>query len=470
MKKILFSIMLAMGAMTSNAQDNTGNSYAVFYQAPKESYVKSMIQVFDDIRTKKWDKAQKDYGKLEEKSAAAETKTPGYSNTQMQALYPLPQLAMAMLLSTENTMLPSLTLDYEKAYSMLKHALTYKEKDMLRAFLQDPKVNINLDILEDRIENELCKKATSANTEEAYDAVIDTLLPQSLRLQRMKMQREELVFFNVKKNPTEKECLRYLEKYADGQKSHCMSVQSSLDSLRYAALDGSIKGYEDYIAKYPESSYRKKVLDTLEIMEYNAIDSTAAACRRFMEKYPASKYTMEVKKRLTERAYKEVMEECTADAYQRFCKEFPYDVRYQHVFDSLLRKTVTVIYDTVFAGKEPDAEKILASAFYEIVQNRKAAEQKLIESSLVPPRRRNMWNGLTADLSTIPFNSLNIEGIDIKSKTLAAVHIILTNSANEPGKEPMADIFIDFCFEGSDLKVSDIRLDGGSSSQKNNGM
>ena len=45
-----------------------------------------------------------------------------------------------------------------------------------------------------------------------------------------------------------------------------------------------------------------------------------------------------------------------------------------------------------------------------------------------------------------------------------------TNSANEPGKGPMADIFIDFCFEDSDLKVSDIRLDGGSSSQKNNGM
>lgn len=470
MKKILFTIMLAMGVITSSAQEGAGNSYAVFYQAPKESYVKSMIQVFDDIRSKKWDKAQKDYGKVEEKSAAAEAKTPGYSNTQLQALYPLPQLAMAMLLSSENTMLPSLTLDYDKAYSMLKHALTYKEKDKLRAFLQDPKVNINIDILEDRIENELCKKATSANTEEAYDAVIDSLLPQSLRLQRMKMQREELVFFNVKKTPTEKECLRYLKKYADQQKAHCISVQSSLDSLRFAALDGSIKGYEAYIAKYPESSYRRKALDTLEIMEYNAIDSTAAACRRFMEKYPASKYTMEVKKRLTERAYKEVMEVCTAEAYQLFCKEFPYDVRYQHVFDSLLRKTVTEIYDTVFAGKEPDAEKILVSAFYQVVQNRKAAEQSLIEKSLVPPRRRNMWNGLTADLSTIPFNSMKIEDIDIKSKTLAAVHIILTNSSDEPGKGPLADIFIDFGFEGNDIKISDIRLDGGSSSQRNSGM
>lgn len=473
-KSILFLFSMLMLLLYGNAA-MAQNTYPPFYEAPKESYVKAMKQVFEDIRSRKWDKAFKDYTKVEDRSVAAQAKNPEYENTQMDALYPLPQVAMAVIFSTENTMIASMPMDYDKAYTMLKHALTFHEKDRLNSFLFDPDVNVNLDMLQDKIEKQICLKATAANTEEAYDAVIDTLLPRSLRFQEMKMMREDLVFGIINKKPTEAECVRFLEKYPDAMAFHRTAISHSLDSLRYTSLDGSIASLEKYLKAYPSSSYALKAKDALETMEYQSVKNNVASCRNFLAKYPSSRYTSELNKRILEYAYKEAIMEGTAEAYQRYCKEFPYDLHYQEVFDSLLARTAIAIYDTVLANKIPDREKVLSSFFFEAVKKREAAEKKMIESSLVPPRRRELWTGLMRQSEVqevlnggyaCPFNLIEIKGFDILSKTAATVHIHLSGPAAASGEKPQTDIDLFFIFEGNQLKLDDIRLDGGNASQK----
>lgn len=451
------------------------NRYPAFYEAPKESYVKSMKQVFADLRTRKWDKAYKDYNKVEEKSATASSKTPGYSNTQMQALFPLPEIAMSILLSTEGAVVPSLSQDYAKAYDLLKQALAYKEETQLRAFLSDPDVNVNLEMLQDNLEKHLCQKATRENTERAYDAVIETLMPQSLRLQEMQMKREDLVYSIISKSPTQEECIRFLKKYPDAMTSHKNTIAHHLDSLRFFSLNGTVAAYEAYIKKYPNSSYANKAKEAMEDMEYKKLKNTVASYRKFLERYPSSRHSLELNRRINDMAYREAIDNGTPEAYLRYCKEFPYDLHYQEVFDSLLSRTTIRLYGMVMADQKPDCEKVLSATFYEALQKREAVEKKMIESSLIPPRRRELWMGLPRKIEVqevleggyvCPFNLIEIRKIDLMSKTTATVHMHLSGPADADGEMPQTDIDLIYIFEGSSLKLDDIRLDGGSTSQK----
>ena len=259
-------------------------------------------------------------------------------NPFIQALYPIWQLADALLNCrpieySEINVNP----DYLTALSEVSEVI---KKDLLidesNQFLLIDGAFTSVDEIRSIVEKALLELTFKENTEEAYDRLLANISDYGY-IKQATTAREKVAYNNVYYSNELSECERYLLKYKNVDNSHYADIEKLQYELAYKKLDNTTEACKKYLQDYPNSFYNSMVKERLYKCAYLDLAPTAAACQEYIDDYPESPFINDVRNSLYKYAYQELGE--SIDEYESYLDKYPQSTYCQEVSEKLERLT-----------------------------------------------------------------------------------------------------------------------------------
>lgn len=296
-----------------------------------------------------------------------------------------------------------------EAYKCLQTAEAYypqlneKEKEKLEA------IPLNQDIFKNYIDT-VCryalKDAIKANTYEAYQNYLFFYRKADEKYrEEAKMYRDIEAYKLTLSQNTEEAYNAFIDTYPDAQQIADATKRRNEKAYETATGENTISGYENFISKYPEAPQAAEAQEKIYSIALDDAtkENSSFALKQYMQKYPKSSQYYKAEMLYEEKLFNEETSDGNCESYIRFVKRYPTNKWNKMALTSALQCAGdnAEIIKYCYYNLDGDKKNMATKMYYDLIaSDGELISLKALYEELSPEQRNLIRDKYVADSAT----------------------------------------------------------------------